>query len=331
MRADNRPKMEHAFGSAIICQNLKFDELDDSGPVNNHTNMHVSDFLPSKEDMSAIQSDYVILMSWVAMKYLPFFKMFEDIVPKTICEPPFEDLKRKSKVIPLAVLFENEQYYQDVVKILAYYEKFITESCEKLGHNIENVQIHIGGDQLTRERFSGAKSMRAHHVEPSDKFEHLGPITFEYFHMQMNFLQIIFKHLYNDDSTQNIGTLKSLQQRISRTNISTNVTSHYDEDRDFVISVVDMYIVELLMEHFGLTDIIDNPTRNIPPQFSSQEDKTKWFWKVMASILETSLFSKATKEVIKEETLTGMLNYLLFAQCHLYRSILDIKLSEQCH
>lgn len=30
--------------------------------------------------------------------------------------------------------------------------------------------IHVGGDQLTRERFSGAKAMRAHKDDRKDRF-----------------------------------------------------------------------------------------------------------------------------------------------------------------
>lgn len=41
MRMDNRPKMEHAFGSAVIVQNLTFVHLDNLAPINNYANMEV--------------------------------------------------------------------------------------------------------------------------------------------------------------------------------------------------------------------------------------------------------------------------------------------------
>lgn len=92
--------------------------------------------------------------------------------------------------------------------------------------------IHVGGDQLTRERFSGAKAMRAHTDDRKDRFVNLSPITFELFHMQMNFLKMVFKILYKENSVGDRGTLSHLKNIISRTNVNENINTHYDADKD---------------------------------------------------------------------------------------------------
>jgi hypothetical protein len=63
-----------------------------------------------------------------------------------------------------------------------------------------DIKINIGGDQLTRERFSRAKSLRAGANDPKEQLKHLHPITFEMFHLHMNFLMVFFKFLYSEKS-----------------------------------------------------------------------------------------------------------------------------------
>ena len=59
-----------------------------------------------------------------------------------------------------------------------------------------------GGDQLTRERFSGAKKMRAAEINIKDRFGHLTPITFEFFHLMINYLKVFNHFLYDGKSIQ---------------------------------------------------------------------------------------------------------------------------------
>lgn len=61
----------------------------------------------------------------------------------------------------------------------------------------DETTVHIVGDQPTRERFSGAKAMRAHDENPQDRFQILTPISFEFFNMHMNYLRLVFKILFN--------------------------------------------------------------------------------------------------------------------------------------
>lgn len=48
---------------------------------------------------------------------------------------------------------------------------------EKSDTSLDDVKIHIGGDQLTRERFSGAKRVRQQAATDMERFAHLSPIT----------------------------------------------------------------------------------------------------------------------------------------------------------
>ena len=105
----------------------------------------------------------------------------------------------------MPVLFRNEQYCQDIVCILEFYTNTVVDGYNKAGREVtEETRIHIGGDQVTRERFSGAKAVRAHDNDPHDRYQCLRPISFEVSHMHINYLKIIFKVFYNSFMFRNL-------------------------------------------------------------------------------------------------------------------------------
>ncbi|CAC5418958.1 unnamed protein product [Mytilus coruscus] len=132
-RINNKQKMMHAFGSAVIVQNLTFTNLDRVVPQQLYSHTPVQNFIPSEEDYNHITTDYIILMSRVVFEHIPYFKRFSDIIPINISTPCSPNLKKKSEVIPLPVLFKNEQYYQDVVGILDFYEKCLKDAHDEAG------------------------------------------------------------------------------------------------------------------------------------------------------------------------------------------------------
>lgn len=109
------------------------------------------------------------------------------------------DVTRKHSVVPLPVLSKNEQCYTDVIQILDSYEETVAEIFKASGKVFDGkTKVHIGGDQLTRERFSGAKRLRKDAITEEERFEHLSPITFELFHLQMTLLTISFTNFYTE-------------------------------------------------------------------------------------------------------------------------------------
>lgn len=296
-RMGHSSHMEHAFGSAILVQNLDFSVLTNTYPQRNFEETPCQQFIPGVQDFTSIRRDYVVLMTRVACKFLPYFEMFQDCVPHQLSQPIDPKLTMKTEVIPLPVLFKNEQKYQDVVEILDFYEKIITNACTGAQVPVDNIRVHIGGDQLTRERFSGAKCLRAHEDSPTARFEHLSPITFEFFHLNMNILQMAYTILFKDGSAQDLGTMKSLQNRISRTVVNANVNAHYDADKDFFISIVDVYIAELFMEHFGMEDANSRPTKNLPPEFTCDEEKQQWYMETVGGMVDEYIFAQEQEPV----------------------------------
>jgi hypothetical protein len=164
-------------------------------------------------------------------------------------------------VVPLPTLPLNEQKYADVVDILDKYECTLSEIFTAAGQDLHTV--HIGGDQLTRERFSGAKGLRTGGVTPQQRFDHLSPISFEMWHTGMNFLSLIFKLLFSPDSYDR-GTLNAAKIKLARKTVNEDVKNHFDHDKDFFISFLKSYVVEALCDFFGMEGPDDIPTKNLP-------------------------------------------------------------------
>lgn len=63
---------------------------------------------------------------------------------------------------------KNEQKYGDVLDILDTYEESLHLSSRKAGVDVTNIKVQLGDDQLTHDRFCGAKSLRVHLYLPCD-------------------------------------------------------------------------------------------------------------------------------------------------------------------
>lgn len=113
-----------------------------------------------------------------------------------------------------------------MIDVLDYYQTL----CESVYNSSdkETKNVHIGGDQLTRERFYGAKRLRSAALSPSERLENLSPITFELFHLQMTVLATFYNILYNKKSTEKF-TLHAQKIRLCRNDVDgEDVKNHYD-------------------------------------------------------------------------------------------------------
>lgn len=293
-RKDNHGKMHHAFGSAVVVQNTSFNHLSNIKPQIPIRYLETWLFLPTEEDSKTMQSDFAITILETASRHVPFFQQFLNARPQNLWnETPPEGLNLKNKVIPLPVLHLNEQKYDEVVQIMDYYENFLSNCYDGAELDFRNQKIHVGGDQLTRERFSGAKRLRACGLSSAERFEHLSPITFEMFHLLMNYVKMMFKQLYKETSTSELGTMMCEATRLLRTSVNADVNEHYDADKDFIVSFVDCYIVEAVMDYFGMDDVLGVPTKNQPPSsWQSKSEKQSWVLSTFSEIVRNYVWAK---------------------------------------
>lgn len=187
-RLNHHSNMFNWFASAIITQSNPFS-------FNNQLKAKQKIFLwklfIQQGDDKILKSDYGVHISGIAKELCPHLQFLHGNA-KDIIKGEYTNL-----VVPLPTLPLNEQKYAEVVDILDSYESTLSEIFTAAEQDVPNV--HIAGDQLTRERFSGAKGLRTGGATPQQGFDHLYPISFEMWHTGMNFFTLIFKVLFSPD------------------------------------------------------------------------------------------------------------------------------------
>lgn len=146
-------------------------------------------------------------------------------------------MRRRNLVVALPVLPFNEQKYADV-QILDHYEQYIEEIYQSA--EVPLAKVHIGGDQLTRERFSGAKRLRAllsrnACLTEKQRLQHMQPITFELWHagIEPSFSMCSYEK----------GTMNSARIKLGRRTVKKDVQHNYDHNKDFFLTFTSSYII----------------------------------------------------------------------------------------
>ena len=156
----------------------------------------------------------------------------------------------------------------DIIKIILFYRSYITVLRKvflQAGIPVSLIpKIHIGGDQLTRERFCGGKKLMANLHNVHEGFEILSPISAEFFHVAMKFLQLPYTELWKAASLEDVGTMRAEQERLGYKNVRSKVKQGYAASKEFFVSYVDAHIVELVCSHFKMHDMDANPSVNLP-------------------------------------------------------------------
>ena len=65
----------------------------------------------------------------------------------------------------------------------------------------------------------------------------------------------MYKQLYKEDSENEPGMMMAEKICISRSSVDPDVRKVYDAGRDFVVSFIDAYIIEAMLEYFGMEDV----------------------------------------------------------------------------
>ena len=281
--------MVHMFASAILISDNYF--LDKPiVPEIPLDALSINDITLSNTEYQVVRRDCAVIIGSVISQRIPQLGFIADSLPADISGPDADTFRVKTDVVPLPVINANEMYYADDIKILDHYEDIIRGLMNK-GALSDNIKLHIGGDQLTRERFSKAKLLRIGNANPHERFAHLGPVTFEFFHLGMNYMdKILFGKLYKADGSLDIGTMKAEQERILRHSVDPNVMEAYDANKDFIMSFMNAFIVEAALSFFGMDDLNAAPTQHIPPVFNNADDQREWVYEALGELVDRYVF-----------------------------------------
>ena len=135
------------------------------------------DFLPSREDITTIQSDLEVLVSRILYDYIKSFKELKRLVTKHIPHTYSEEMAAKSEVVVLDVLHETVN--SDMVEIMRAMLSYLA--------SLYKHTVISGGDHVTCEREQGAKRHVQCSNSPEGRLDQLKPCC-EDWHCVMNFM-----------------------------------------------------------------------------------------------------------------------------------------------
>lgn len=264
-RMKRHGKVHNFFGSAVLIHDLEFSSLSTQSPQIPICDLTSSLFIPNVTEQKELVNDYALMAIRVAVKYVDCFKCLDDIFPNYRPDNFTHQLMTKTGVIPLHVLPLNEMHYGDVVKILDAYVTKMEGVYQEAGVGKEDMpNILIGGDQLTRERFSSAKLLRLGGESTSERFQKLTPVVSHFFHMGMKLLNVCFKRLWSTDTT-GLSTLHAQKIRLQRSDVKLEVKNAYNSCKDFFVSYTDAHLLEAILTYFNMEDVHSIPAEIAVP------------------------------------------------------------------
>ncbi len=284
-RLDRHGKMNNAFSSVALVQTVYFDDLAQA----NERPSQVSPlmYLWNSEEVQLYRSLCIDLVCSVLRQHIPALGFLP--TEGLYVNEHANKLVSQTPVIILPILFEDEMKYEDVLQIMDWYEQLI---CKVYGKEAHIPNVHVGGDQMTRDRLSGGKRLRACAETPSLRYEHLSPITFEFFHLQMNVLGYIFKTLYTKQSSGSVGSMYTTAVRLNRKEVNGDVKAKYDAHRDYAVSFTDAHIVEAALQFFGMESVLSSPTLHWQSN-TSGEEKLQWTKSTIGEFVDAYVLNEA--------------------------------------
>ena len=306
-RLDRHKHLRHWFLSIALVYEDIFSSLP-SLPQIPIEELDVSHVLLSLDDYSILRQDVISIITEIIAEHLPQMAHF---TARPNPRNNANDTHMKTKVIRLPAWPLNEQKYQDVVKILEHYQNIVEDTYKEAEVDpVNQKKVHIGGDQLTRERFSNSKHLRIGNKKLSDKFNLLGPVTFEFFHLQMNFLEkVIFGKLYDAESDLDIGTMKAAANRLRRKNVNPEVIKAFDDDKDFFISFYKAYVIEAVLEYLKLEDCNSVPP-DAPGPDSDPISKKQWLNDTIGPFVDQVIYPAWSRKGREDQQLQGTISFL---------------------
>ncbi|OWF53878.1 hypothetical protein KP79_PYT00398 [Mizuhopecten yessoensis] len=149
-------------------------------------------FFPSDAEIVQFVEAVKILVGREVLTHCSSFKWMDLVLPKHIHHDLSDIMSRKSSSYVMPILLQNESRYEDCLNILEVYRAQIVRWYHKIGrgNELESLRVPIGGDQLTRVRFDGARCLKMGAHTAEERFANLEPMIVQLFHVLMDFLEV---------------------------------------------------------------------------------------------------------------------------------------------
>lgn len=194
----------HWINQYITFDRVIASQLDDSKPIADLKDLPLSIYMLTEDERRQHRSNLIVLVARVLTQKIPCLSSLADAVPKHIQHPYSKEMSTKSVLINLPVQPFNQAKHADVIQYLDYLESLLVQIYSPTGSTFGNgtdnkhrmqdqilngVKVPLGGDQLGRERVTGAKKLRLGCDSASARLEHIEEMP-ELWHTKQAFLGV---------------------------------------------------------------------------------------------------------------------------------------------
>ncbi|XP_050396775.1 uncharacterized protein LOC126815254 [Patella vulgata] len=268
MRLSSREKDFHSFATDWTPYRVYASSLPNDKPLCNIDEINIHSVVLNENEKAKFKQDLKILIAQEMVDVFHCFKWMNLVLPKNIPHEYEEEMSTKSHSHIMPVILKNEQKYDDCIDILQSYQEQTQRWYHESGRDdyYRNLNIPIGGDQLTRVRLEGAKMLLAGSHTRIERCENLSPVVIEFFHTLQDFLEKLCKKFLIINKSRDKGTLAHLRVIIQRSNVNGQVKSRFKQHEDFISTVGKAYLTEMVQEYFGIENVDSLPTKNTSPK-----------------------------------------------------------------
>ena len=174
---DNQGSLLHMYSILAGRSCIPPNTLSYTGCVSSLSTIPAKEFLPVQDDFSNVQTNLTIMICRMLTQYINGLSVFAKAVTQHIQHRYSAEMGKKSEVIVLDVVMNNEACRGDMIEIMHCMQNYLGSEypCRK--------RVPSGGDQLTCERHVGAQRYTMGGIPTHERLGILEPVTEDWYCM----------------------------------------------------------------------------------------------------------------------------------------------------
>lgn len=125
VRSDHQAELLHMYSILAGRSRTPGTDLSSSGCVASLLSIPAQDLLPNANDIQAVHSNLITLVSRILIRHIDDLRPFSKVVAKHILHTYSSEMAKKPNVVVLDVLMKNEAKHSDMIDIMSARHKYL--------------------------------------------------------------------------------------------------------------------------------------------------------------------------------------------------------------
>lgn len=302
----------HMFSSAVLANPNSFCDLNTERPSNE--GFGIENVIFNNADFSICMPGWVKVVGEILDDFFPQLNLRRSVAHINLLTEDAAARASPTEVINLPIKNLNEAILKEVVQIMDYYAELAQTIVKK--SDVQDT-VQVGGDQMTAKAEREAKKLRKGNADAVSSFSQLHPITFEFFHLYMNYLDKVYGCLWRTgkpgklDPTVSPGTMQSLAEIISRELNPRDTKNNYEKNKCFFESVFRVYLATAFMDFVGMDDTTSNPTK-YPLPVPAAKAMSTWTQETLSAFITEVIYPVWSKNAHTATSISRGMIWVLY-------------------